>query len=169
MSREGNGARKEEKKTDAREPWDFLRKQLDQQTTIALALILVFAFSITLSIFHFSSQEVIAVAGIFGSWITAIVAFMFVERGARETVEAATRTSADLVQAKDQAMKKVEQEAEATTRATMEVLKSSWEEKLRQVEATWARKVEDLQAQLSRAETSGRRAAPGEAPYELRE
>jgi Na+/phosphate symporter len=67
------------------------------QGVIAFTLLVIFAIVILVSMFRFNSNEVIAIAGIFASWITAIIAFFFAERGARTTVSNITRSADDRV------------------------------------------------------------------------
>ena len=76
-------------------------KILTFQAIIALSLIIVFGIVISVSLFRYNSTEVIGIAGIFASWITAIIAFFFVERGARSTVNQVTQSTEERLKAKE--------------------------------------------------------------------
>jgi hypothetical protein len=76
-------------------------KILRFQGVVAFSLIVVFGIVLITSLFLFTSTEVIGIAGVFASWITAIIAFFFVDRGARTTVTKVAETSQQSVLAKE--------------------------------------------------------------------
>jgi ascorbate-specific PTS system EIIC-type component UlaA len=96
-------------------------KILTFQAIIALSLIVVFGIVISVSLFRYTSTEVIGIAGIFASWITAIIAFFFVERGARSTVHQVTQSTEERLKAK-----------EVTAGEYMENISTKWEKTVQQ-------------------------------------
>ena len=99
-------------------------KILTFQAVIALSLIVVFGIVISVSLFRYTSTEVIGIAGIFASWITAIIAFFFVERGARSTVNQVTQSAEDRLEAKEvtagEYLDKLSERWEKTAQAQLE-------------------------------------------------
>lgn len=115
-------------------------ERFQQQTIIALLLIGVFGAILFAAIVKFSSTEVISIAGIFSSWITAIVAVIFVERGAQTAVKAAREGTTEIVRAKD-----------VEGAGSLVQLDAKWTRVVQQLTQEWTRTREDLQAQLDRA------------------
>jgi hypothetical protein len=121
------------------------------QGVIALSLLIIFGIVILVSMFRFNSNEVIAIAGIFASWITAVIAFFFAERGARTTVSNITHSADERVKdisrsAEDRILAK-EKEADATLKEMRALLNNT----MKGYMDTFKKIQDDMEEQLKRS------------------